>query len=180
MICFIGALSTSSRRLGVRAFNNSCRRSLLSPVASATAATTSGGYGAFSGFGLTTTATTASAAAATKLHRSNQLTLFSTAADNELETALDELLGEAMDEAEHPRFEEGEKGHVQGSREFPSGLVETVCGTFLFIFVVVVLVVLFVVDCLEINVCIMVGDDLIRIRLRNRCLFFSSSSVVKV
>ena len=134
MICFIGALSTSSRRLGVRAFNNSCRRSLLSPVASA--ATSGGGYGAFSGFGLTTATTTS---AATKLHRSNQLTLFSTAADNELETALDELLGEAIDEAEHPRFEEGEKGHVRGSREFPSGLVETVCGTFLLIFVVVAL-----------------------------------------
>lgn len=52
---------------------------------------------------------------------------FSTAAqDSELESALDELLSGAMEEAEHPTYEKGARGHVEGSREFPRELVDTV------------------------------------------------------
>ena len=47
--------------------------------------------------------------------------------DTELENALDELLGETMVEASNPTLEgELAKGHVEGSRGFPGGLVEVV------------------------------------------------------
>lgn len=56
---------------------------------------------------------------------------FSTAAhqdtDRELEDALDELLGDAVKEAENPLLEgRMAKGHVEGSREFPKELLEVV------------------------------------------------------
>lgn len=64
-------------------------------------------------------------------------TRFSTAAgasstDRELETALDELLGDVIEEAEHPKLE-GERGHIEGSSEFPRGLLDVVSWT-LFVF----------------------------------------------
>ena len=56
---------------------------------------------------------------------------FSTAAhqdtDRELEDALDELLGDAVKEAENPLLEGRlAKGHVEGSREFPKELLDVV------------------------------------------------------
>jgi hypothetical protein len=48
------------------------------------------------------------------------------AADQELDSALDELLGEALKEAETPAAEGG-KGHIEGSHPFPKDLVEQVC-----------------------------------------------------
>jgi hypothetical protein len=46
--------------------------------------------------------------------------------DRELDSALDELLGEALKEAETPAAEGG-KGHIEGSHPFPKDLVEQVC-----------------------------------------------------
>ena len=42
------------------------------------------------------------------------------------DSALDELLSEALKEAETPAAEGG-KGHIEGSHPFPKELVETVC-----------------------------------------------------
>lgn len=75
-------------------------------------------------------ATSASAFTTTTPHTTSMhaTRLFSAISqDTELETALDELLGETMVEASNPTLEgELAKGHVEGSRGFPGGLVEVV------------------------------------------------------
>lgn len=48
-----------------------------------------------------------------------------TTTDEELDTALDEILGEALQEAENPAAD-GERGHIEGSHPFPKELVEEV------------------------------------------------------
>lgn len=49
----------------------------------------------------------------------------STAIDEELDSALNDLLGEALKEAEEPAAQAG-SGHIEGSHPFPKELVETV------------------------------------------------------
>jgi hypothetical protein len=49
--------------------------------------------------------------------------------DNELDSALDDILGEALAEAENPAAMEGE-GHIEGSHPFPKELVEEVRSIF--------------------------------------------------
>ena len=52
-----------------------------------------------------------------------------TAEDQELDSALEELLGEAFKDAENPAVgEEGvpSRGHIEGSHPFPKNLVEKV------------------------------------------------------
>jgi hypothetical protein len=74
--------------------------------------------------------------------------LFSTASaqDSELESALDELLNDAMQEAENPTYSSELDGkdahHVEGSRSFPRDLVDMVrlLYALLLYFVVVLLV----------------------------------------
>lgn len=52
-----------------------------------------------------------------------------TAEDQELDNALDEILGEALAEAENPAAGEdgvSSRGHIKGSHPFPKDLVEKV------------------------------------------------------
>lgn len=51
------------------------------------------------------------------------------AADQDIDSALEELLGEALREAENPAADAkvGGRGHIEGSRPFPKDLVEEVC-----------------------------------------------------
>jgi hypothetical protein len=52
-----------------------------------------------------------------------------TETDYELESALEEILGEAIRDAENPVVdaEVGGRGHIEGSRAFPKELIEEVC-----------------------------------------------------
>eukprot|EP00804_Cyclotella_cryptica_P004605 CCRYP_006934-RA/>CCRYP_006934-RA protein AED:0.03 eAED:0.03 QI:361/1/1/1/0.75/0.2/5/3027/224 len=105
----------SSRRAAVRALSSRAWPGLAGPGCRA-----AGAYHGHAGFRHTV------------LEAARQPTnraAFSTAADHdtdrELEEALDELLGDAVKEAENPLLEGAlAKGHVQGSREFPKELLE--------------------------------------------------------
>ena len=43
---------------------------------------------------------------------------------NELESEINDLLAEALSEAENPAVDEGGRGHIEGSHPFPKELVE--------------------------------------------------------
>ena len=130
-----------SRRCLVRAF----RSGVVSNVgslrsASAPLATTPFTTATSASLSATTTPTSTSYAS-TALYSTRRFSAATdTDTDNELETALEELLGDAMTEASNPTLEGNmAKGHVEGSREFPGGLVEVVSS------------VSFVVDYIELN-----------------------------
>lgn len=113
MTIAFAALATS-RRYAVRAFSS---RALPTPFSTHSSAVASGITGGANG----------KVALFSQRPRTNRFSTAADSTDRELESALDELLGDVMEEAKNP-VREGKmaKGHVEGSREFPRELLEVV------------------------------------------------------
>jgi hypothetical protein len=112
MTIAFAALATS-RRYAVRAFSS---RALPTPFSTHSSAAASG-----------IASTNGKVALFSQRPRTNRFSTAADSTDRELESALDELLGDVMEEAKNP-VREGKmaKGHVEGSREFPRELLEVV------------------------------------------------------